>query len=75
MKPLGSETFSHLYACYLLSTEANICHLFICSFSENISQEKNESKTLLGGVMKAAAGILGGAMLLRMNNALREYIL
>ena len=28
-----------------------------------------------GGVMKAAAGVLGGALLLRMKNALREYIL
>ena len=75
VKPLGSDTFSHLYACYLLGTEVNICHLCICSFSENLSQEKNELKTLLGGVMKAAADVLGGALLLRMKNALREYIL
>ena len=33
------------------------------------------SRCFRGGVMKAAAGVLGGALLLRMKNALREYIL
>ena len=31
--------------------QSNICHLFICSFSENLSQEKNELKTLLAFVL------------------------
>ena len=33
----------------LLGTEANICHLFICAFSENLSQEKLNIKVSMEG--------------------------